>query len=95
MAGDRGGFRVSRDRYLAVGKDQIGKNPLLTAKDKEDKIAKFAKRVRKFFGDGLGGLIIQGSDKCLVCGAKLRGAPGQVVIYCSKPCRRKRHNAKR
>ena len=86
-------IRISRDRYLAIGKEKIDKNPLTL--DKAATFKRFSKKIWKMLGSGFGALIIQGGDKCRVCGTRLRIAPGQIVIYCGKPCRRKRHNSKR
>lgn len=32
---------------------------------------------------------------CIICGTRLHRAPGQIQYYCSKICRRMRHNSKK
>lgn len=82
---------ISKDRIIALGQEQIKQR----GGDKKDQES-FGRKILRKFGQGKGFLISHTPTKCLVCGAPLPINNGnQVVNYCSKKCRRQRHNQKR
>jgi hypothetical protein len=82
---------LSKDRIIALGKDQIAKRG--GDKKKEES---FARRMLHKFGEGKSFLVSHTPTKCVVCGKPLNINNGnQVVQYCSKECRKIRHNRKR
>ena len=83
-------MNISKDRLIAVGKENIAKRA--GGKDEEKS---FIRRVLKRFGEGKAFLIGETPTKC-ICGKSLnRGSAAQVMKYCSRECRKRRHNAKR
>jgi len=83
---------ISKDRLIEIGKKRIASKK---GGDKE-KEKSFIKRMIRKFGPGKGFLTGATPTKCLVCGKKLNiNNRNQVVKYCNKNCRRKRHNKKK
>ena len=82
---------ISKDRFIAIGKEKI-KATGLTDKDE----ASFMRRVLRKFGAGKWFIINSTSTRCLICAIPLKpNNQRQIIKYCSKTCRHKRHNAKR
>ncbi len=83
------------DLIIRRSKEKIAKNPLIPKDKKESALKRIIKRTIKFFGEGVGTLITSGATHCRVCGEPLTiNNPNQIVLYCSKFCRRRRHNTK-
>ena len=83
------------DLVIQKSKERIIANPLIPKGKRESIFKKIAKQTIKFFGEGLGSLIVSGETHCRVCGELLTfNNTAQIVLYCSKYCRRHRHNTR-
>lgn len=92
-------MNTSKDRMVAIGNERIKeKAKILGLSDKEvaERQNKFLRKVTKFFGAGKAFILGDSPTKCEVCNRLLHfNNSGQIVRFCSKKCRRMRHNKKR
>jgi len=84
---------MDKQQILELGKKKLDKKGL-TKEENENRFARFKKKITKLLGEGVGSIINTTFTRCLVCGCPLKRVHGQIVKYCSKSCREKRHNKK-
>jgi hypothetical protein len=83
-------MNISKDRLLTEGKERIAKRGGDPAAERS-----FVRKVLKEFGEGKSFQIGDSPTIC-ICGKPLnRNNSRQLQKYCSKECRKKRHNKER